>query len=72
VIHEDRIEMLMQQIEAKFKFSERTMEKLTLNLRKLALKDLEALFRNILSMKSLKELNAWIAERLPETEQIVP
>ena len=67
VIHEDRIEMLIEQIKVKFKFSERTMEKLTLKLRQLSLKDLEALFRDILYMKTLKQLNTWLDERLPAT-----
>jgi hypothetical protein len=67
LLHDHTIKMLTQHIEAKFNFSEKTMDRITIRLRKLALKDLEALFKDILDMKTLKQLNAWLDEHLPET-----
>lgn len=64
------VEMLTKQIRHKFHFAESTIEKLTIRLRQLSLQDLEALFEEILDMRNLKQLNAWLDERLPETEQI--
>ncbi len=58
-------EMLIQMIEAKFKFSKRTITKLVLRLRQLTLDDLKAMFKEIIVMKRLKEINAWIDSRLP-------
>ncbi len=60
------IEMLIQQIETKFKFSKKTITKLVLRLRQLTLDDLKAMFKEIITMKRLKEINAWIDSRLPQ------
>ncbi len=62
------IEMLIQQIEAKFRFSKRTITKLILRLRQLTLDDLKAMFKEIIIMKRLKEINAWIDSRLPQND----
>jgi predicted transposase YdaD len=65
-LQEDRVEMLTKMIRHKFHFAESTLEKLTTRLRQLTLPDLEALFETILDMRTLKDLNAWIDERLAE------
>jgi predicted transposase YdaD len=65
-IQEDRIEMLTKLIRHKFHFAESTLEKLTARLRQLTLPDLEALFEVILDMRTLRDLNAWLDERLAE------
>jgi predicted transposase YdaD len=64
-LQEDFTEMLVQQIETKFKFSQKTLAKLVLKLRQLALDDLKAMFKVIITMKRLKEINAWLDSRLP-------
>jgi predicted transposase/invertase (TIGR01784 family) len=70
VIHEDRVDLLTKFIRRKFHFAESTIEKLTVRLQQLPLQDLETLFvEDIFDMKTLKELNAWLDERLPETDQ---
>ncbi len=60
------IAMLIQMIEVKFKFSKRTIAKLVLRLGQLTLDDLKAMFKEIIVMKRLKEINAWINSRLPQ------
>jgi len=64
LLQEDRVEMLTKQIKQKFHFAERTINQVMLRLRQLTLKDLEQLFGEILKFKSLKQLNAWIDQRL--------
>lgn len=66
-LQDDRTELLTKLIRRKFRFADSTMEKLTLRLQQLTLEDLEALFEAILDMRTLKQLNAWIDDRLPET-----
>jgi len=66
--HEDRIELLTKQIRHKFRFAESTVERLIFRLQQLSLHDLDDLFEVILDMRTLKQLNAWIDERLPQTE----
>jgi hypothetical protein len=67
LLQNDRIDLLSKQIRHKFHFAESTLEKLTIRLRQLTLSDLEALFEAILDMKTLRDLNTWLDERLPET-----
>ncbi len=73
-LQKEFLEMLRQQIEAKFRFSKRTITKLILRLRQLTLDDLKAMFKEIIIMKRLKEINAWLDSRLPpqqnETSQL--
>ena len=66
LLQDDRVDMLTKHIRRKFRFAESTMEKLTTRLRQLPLADLEDLFEEILDMRTLKQLDAWIDERLPE------
>ena len=70
LLQNDRIDLLTKQIRHKFHFAESTIEKLTTRLRQLTLPDLELLFEAILDMKTLKDLNAWLDERLPETNEL--
>jgi len=58
------IDMLLKLIKQKFHFAEKTLNQVMLRLRQLTLKDLEQLFGEILKFKSLKQLNAWIDQRL--------
>ncbi len=67
-LREDRVKRLTGMIKAKFKFADTTMAKLDLRLRQLSMEDLKSLFEDIFDMNTLKELNAWIDARLPETE----
>jgi hypothetical protein len=67
ILHEDRVELLIKQIRHKFHFAESTIEKLAMRLRQLTLQDLDALFEDILDIRTLRELNVWIDEHLPDT-----
>jgi len=58
------IDRLIQQIKRKYRLAESSMAKLSVRLRQLTLKDLELLFESIFDFKSLKDLNAWIDQRL--------
>jgi len=58
------MDLLIQMVEAKFKFSQKTLNRLVARLRLLTLDDLKAMFREIIVMKRLKDINAWIDERL--------
>jgi len=71
-MQEDRVEMLIRLMKQKFRFAERTVNQLMLRLRQLTLKDLEQLFGEILKFKSLKQLNAWIDQRLAAQATIEP
>ncbi len=59
------IDMLIRQIKQKFHLAEKSLNQVMTRLRQLTLKYLELLFGEILKFKSLKQLNAWIASRLP-------
>jgi len=63
-LQKDRMDLLIQQVEAKFKFSQKTLNRLVARLRLLTLDDLKAMFREIIVMKRLKDINAWIDQRL--------
>jgi predicted transposase YdaD len=64
VLQDYSIDMLTKQIKQKFHFADKTLNRVMLRLRQLTLKDLEQLFGEILKFKSLKQLNAWIDQRL--------
>jgi len=63
-LQEDRVDLSLRLIRRKFHFAEKTLNKVVLRLRQLTLKDLELLFESIFDFKSLKDLNAWIDQRL--------
>jgi predicted transposase YdaD len=64
LIMEERVEMLQEIILAKFKSSQKTVTQLHNRLQQLSLQDLRALFKEIMHMRRLKQLNAWIDQRL--------
>jgi len=64
VLQDHSIDVSMRQIKRKFRLAEKTLNQVMLRLRKLNLKDLEQLFEAIFDFKNLKQLNAWIDERL--------
>jgi len=63
-LKEERIQRLIQIIDVKFRFSRDTINKLATKLNQLTLEDLKTLFADIFRLKRLKDLNAWIDERL--------
>jgi hypothetical protein len=67
-LKEYNVEMLTKQIRHKFHFAESTIEKLTVCLQQLSLQELETLFEDILDIRNLKQLNAWLDKRLLEKE----
>jgi hypothetical protein len=71
-LQEDRVDLSLRLIRRKFHFAEKTLNKVILRLRQLTLKDLELLFESIFDFKSLKQLNAWIDERLAAQAAVEP
>jgi len=65
-LQQDRIGLLIKQINRKYHFARSTLVKLDARLRQLTLKDLEDLFMEIVDMVSLREINAWVNARLPQ------
>jgi hypothetical protein len=63
-LKEERVQRLIQIIDVKFRFSRDTINKLATKLNQLTLEDLKYLFADIFHLKRLKDLNAWIDERL--------
>jgi len=64
VLQEDRVDLLIRLMKRKFHFAEKTLNQVMTRLRQLTLKDLEQLFEAIFDFKNLKQLNAWIDQRL--------
>ncbi len=65
-LHDDRVEMLIKLIRHKFHFADSTLSKLDARLRQLSLKNLEALFIDILDMRTLREINIWLDAHVPD------
>jgi hypothetical protein len=63
-LKEERIQRLIQIIDVKFSFSRNTINKLATKLNQLTLEELKTLFADIFHLKRLKDLNAWIDQRL--------
>jgi len=63
-LKEERVQRLIQIIDVKFRFSRDTINKLATKLNQLTLEDLKYLFADIFHLKRLKDLNAWIDQRL--------
>ncbi len=71
LLHDNNVEMLIKHISHKFRFAESTISKLDVRLRQLSLQNLEALFIDIIDMRTLREINIWLDARVPhkaETE----
>ncbi len=64
-LKEDRVQRLIQIIDAKFRFSRDTINKLAVKLNQLTLEDLKNLFGDIFRLKRLKDLNEWLDSHLP-------
>jgi hypothetical protein len=64
------MQLLTTQVKRKFRFADRTVNRLALRLQKLTLEDLKALFGDIIEMNRLYEINAWIDERLVNPAQV--
>jgi hypothetical protein len=63
-LKEELIQRLIQMIDVKFSFSRNTINKLATKLNQLTLEELKTLFADIFHLKRLKDLNAWIDQRL--------
>jgi len=63
-LQDHSIDLSLRLIKRKFHFAEKTLNQVMLRLRQLTLKDLEQLFEVIFELKSHKQLNAWIDQRL--------
>jgi len=66
LLKEDRIDILLNQIEVKFGISSEMAEKLTADLAQLDVTTLKALLRQLLRLENLEQLQFWIADHLPE------
>lgn len=66
LLKEDRIDILLNQIEVKFGISPEMTEKLTTDLAQLDVTTLRALLRQLLRLDTLEQLQFWIADHLPE------
>ncbi len=62
----ERIELLLNQIEVKFGISPETAEAVAVDLDKLDINALKALFRQLLRLDTFEQLEHWIADHQPE------
>ncbi len=71
-LKEERVQRLIQIIDVKFRFSRNTINKLATKLNQLTLEDLKNLFADIFQLKRLKDLDAWIDQRLatPQPQEV--
>lgn len=65
VLKEDRVDMLMRQIQTKFLLSAELRQALSTDLFELDMEALKTLIEQILRINSLEELEQWIAEHQP-------
>jgi predicted transposase/invertase (TIGR01784 family) len=63
VLKEDRVDMLMRQIQTKFSLSAELRQALTTDLFQLDMEALKTLIEQILRINSIEELEQWIAEQ---------
>ena len=66
VLKEDRIELLLNQIEVKFNISPEQAETIASNLAQLDMNVLKALIRQLLRLETFEQLEFWIDDHLPE------
>lgn len=66
VLKEDRVEMLTRQIQVKFDLAPELLGPITTDLQKLDLTTLEVLFKQILRLDTLEQLEHWITDHLPK------
>ncbi len=70
VLHDNNVELLTKQIRRKFRFADSTISRLDARLHQLSLKNLEALFADILDMQTLREINIWLDARVPDEAEL--
>ena len=63
VLKEDRVDMLMRQIQTKFSLSAELCQALSTDLFQLDMEALKTLIEQILRINSIEELEQWIAEQ---------
>jgi predicted transposase YdaD len=66
ILQNDRVKMLMELIQLKFSLSVETAEAINENLSKLSLETLEDLFRAILKLETVEQLESWLDEHLSQ------
>ena len=66
LLKEDRIEILLNQIEVKFDISSEVAERLEANLTQLDTNTLKVLLRQLLRLDTFEQLQLWIADHLAE------
>ncbi len=69
VLKEDRVDMLMRQIQTKFSLSAELRQALTTDLFQLDMEALKTLIEQILRINSVEELERWIAEHQPAIQR---
>jgi predicted transposase YdaD len=66
VIKEERIDLLLNQIEVKFGISSEIAEAVAVDLAKLDMNVLKALFRQLLRLETFEQVEVWISDHLPD------
>lgn len=66
VLKEERIEILVSQIEVKFGISPEMADEVETNLMQLDMNALKALFKQLLRLDTFEQLELWISDHLPE------
>lgn len=66
LVKEERIDLLLNQIEVKFGLSSETKEVVAADLAQLDLNVLKALIRQLLRLDTFEQLEIWITDHLPE------
>ncbi|MEZ4726092.1 MAG: DUF2887 domain-containing protein [Caldilineaceae bacterium] len=66
VLKEERIEILVSQIEVKFGISPEMADEVEANLMQLDMNALKALFKQLLRLDTFEQLELWISDHLPE------
>ncbi len=64
ILQDHSVKLLAEQIQLKFSPSSETLQEITGDLRKLSLESLEDLFKAILNLKTVEQLEIWIDERI--------
>lgn len=65
-LKEERIETLLSQIEVKFGISPEVLKDVAVDLARLDMNVLKALFRQLLRLETFEQLELWIEDHLPE------
>lgn len=68
LLKDECVTLLSEQVQTKFGVSGEVLDGLRAELQQLELADLKALFRQILKIETLEELEQWIAEHQPRPD----